>query len=585
MRRPDLLRLLAPPSFTNRELHRRATTLYGVAVTLVVGGLAWIVVVAVSPVAEPALFTAPALIALLSVGVLALASAGRVQAGSWVILGAGTFLISLQLVVVPPGTVISLGAFYLLVVIAGLLGGAPATVVALVLCLAVISGFALWDGVDLVPTVLPFQSEWSVVLDNAVGLVVLTGLLIHASRRTQAAFADADRKTEELARSQDQLLRAQKRETIGTVSGALAHDFNNYLTVISGYAGLLDESSDLTPADRAAAEEILTAAAGASGLTRQLLSLGTDHAFAPEPVEVDALLRDRERMLAKLLGAHVTLEVHRAAPGSFVLADPAQLEQVLLNLCLNARDACRAGNTVRVATALTQEGDEADVAPPGSVTLTVTDDGEGMTEDVMRRAFEPFFSTKGLASGTGLGLSSVRAIVERAGGSVRLDSRPGLGTTVRCLLPTVPAPVPTSARAADRLPEPQAATVVVVEDDPLVLRLTTTILERAGYRVRGMDAPQDAVAQGEALARTADLLLTDVVMPGLSGPEVADALRRHRPDLPVLFMSGYLEGRMQEQGIVSGEVELLQKPFDRRTLLSRVAEAITRAAGSGPDDD
>ena len=368
-----------------------------------------------------------------------------------------------------------------------------------------------------------------------------------------------------------QLQQAQKLEAVGQLAGGLAHDFNNLLTVIDGYAALLIAEAD--PSAEGDLAMIRDAAARASALTRQLLTFSRAQTARPQVVDVADLVAGVEVLLRRLIREDVDLLVTPAAAPTPVRVDPGQLEQVLVNLAINARDAMPDGGVLTIAT--DRVGDE--------VRVTVTDTGCGMTAEVAARVFEPFFTTKDQGHGTGLGLSTVYGIVTRAGGQIQVDSKPGGGTTFEVRLPAASAP----ATAVGEPAGPQrltagTGTILLVEDDPAVRRLTERILTTAGYEVLvGVDGEQALAVAGRH--ETIDLLVTDVIMPGMNGQQLADRLTALRPGLPVIFTSAYTRGVLTET-VDDRAVAFLDKPFTAaaltekiRTVLDRVGSTASRA--------
>jgi signal transduction histidine kinase/CheY-like chemotaxis protein len=358
-----------------------------------------------------------------------------------------------------------------------------------------------------------------------------------------------------------QLERAQRLEAVGRLAGGVAHDFNNLLTVILAGAELALEHPGLPTTLRAEMESIGEAGQRASALTRQLLAFSSRQVLRPEVLDLNAVVRGIERMLRRLLGEDIHIELALGEGLGWVEADPGQLEQVILNLAVNARDAMPRGGILRLGTSS---------GPGGTVRLTVADTGMGMEPEVLARAFEPFFTTKEPGEGTGLGLSTVYGIVKQSRGDIAVESAPGAGSTFTITLPCV-------AEAASPRPAPAApgidrgmGTILLVEDDEAVRRLTARMLVRVGYFVLEAASGEEALSLAEAVESSVDLLLTDVVMPGLDGPTLAARL----PTLPVLFMSGYHDAAIRHRGAFSGDLPFLGKPFDLATLARRVGEAI-----------
>jgi PAS domain S-box-containing protein len=377
-----------------------------------------------------------------------------------------------------------------------------------------------------------------------------------------ADITDRRRASEEKATLEAALRRSQRMESLGQLAGGVAHDFNNLLAVILNYAEFVGEQ--LSP-DHAAAEdvaEIVRATERASDLTAQLLVFCRHDHERPEPVDVNRVALETQRLLDRTLGEDVELGVVVADAPVPVLANRGQLEQVLMNLVLNARDAMPQGG--RVTVTIADEGE--------FVRVDVADEGEGMTPETAERAFDPFFTTKPKGRGTGLGLATVYGIVTGAGGHIEIDSRIQEGTTITMHLPISDDDRPAAETAPEALDAANGTTIMVVEDEDAIRTLTRRILSRQGYDVVEAMDPADAIAR--CADSRPDLLLTDVVMPGMSGKALSDRLRELHPDLRVLFMSGYTDNVMDRYGLdVAGDT-LLQKPFNGRQLLAAVHEAL-----------
>jgi two-component system cell cycle sensor histidine kinase/response regulator CckA len=378
---------------------------------------------------------------------------------------------------------------------------------------------------------------------------------------------------------EEQLRQAQKMEAIGQLAGGVAHDFNNLLTVIKGYSEFIRATS--TPADehRQDAEEIGHAADRAALLTQQLLAFSRKQVLRPEVLEINRVVDDASRMLGRLLGEDVALDLRLAPDAGAVRADAGQLQQVLLNLAVNARDAMPLGGRLTIATENVVAEREAPAQPaPLSagrfVRLTVGDTGTGMPPEVLAHAFEPFFTTKEMGKGTGLGLSTVYGIVTQSHGRLRVDSVPGKGTTFEIFFPqageAAAAPMPAATKPGARGSE----TVLLVEDDAMVRRLAEATLERAGYRVLTAPSGGDALRLAAGRDGAIDLVITDVVMPGMPGPELAQRLEASQPGLRVLYMSGYADDTMARHGVNEEHVSFLAKPFTPDELARRVREVL-----------
>ncbi|HEX9054977.1 MAG TPA: CHASE3 domain-containing protein [Gemmatimonadales bacterium] len=399
------------------------------------------------------------------------------------------------------------------------------------------------------------------------------------SRGAVGAFLDITARKRAEAESQH----AQQLVVIGQLAGGVAHDFNNVLTAITGYASLLLRGLSADDPRRHDVAGIQEASDRAAALTQQLLAFGRKQVMQPTLVDLRELLDDTGHLLERLIGEHIDLAIVAGPLLGPVLADRSQLDQVLLNLALNARDAMPDGGRLTIEardTPLTDEyaGTHFAVAPGSYVRIAVSDTGQGMTPDVQARIFEPFFTTKQHGKGTGLGLSTVFGIVKQLGGHIFVYSEPGHGSTFKVYLPRAEG-VPEPARAAA---EPVgwvggSETVLVVEDDPGIRALVGQVLEMAGYTVIEAGTPAEALEAAERHDRPIHLLLTDVVMPELTGRQLAGRLAGQRPGLAVLYMSGYTDDAIVHHGRLDPDTAFLQKPFTPETLLRRVRDVLDRA--------
>jgi PAS domain S-box-containing protein len=384
---------------------------------------------------------------------------------------------------------------------------------------------------------------------------------------------------------EEQLRQAQKMEAVGRLAGGVAHDFNNLLTVIKGYTELaLLELAGRSP--REPLEEVARAAERASSLTRQLLAFSRKQILEPALLDPNAIVAEMDRMLRRLIGEHIELMTVATTGVWPVYADRSQVEQVVLNLALNGRDAMPEGGRLTIETA-NAELDEpyvrqhADVRAGSYVVLAVSDTGTGISAEARAHIFEPFFTTKERGKGTGLGLSTVYGIVKQSGGHVTFYSEPGRGTTFRVYLPAANRAEGVQARRPVAGDECRGhETVLLVEDDPAVRGLASKLLERWGYRVLVAPGGAEAIERSRAEAGPIDLLLTDVVMPRIGGREVADQLVRERPGLKVLFMSGYTENAIVHHGVLDPGVALIQKPFSPAAFGRKVREVLGQARES-----
>ena len=405
------------------------------------------------------------------------------------------------------------------------------------------------------------------------------------------AVRNADRQVEyyetfvrdvsEQRRLQQQLVQSQKMEAVGRLAGGIAHDFNNLLTVITSYCDLLLEDLGGDDPKREDVEQVRKAADGAAALTRQLLAFSRQQVIAPRVVNLSAVVAGVEKMLRRVIGEDVDL-VTVLDPGvGSVRADIGQLEQVLMNLAVNARDAMPTGGKLTIETANVAHGPhyarERAAAPVSQfVMLAVSDTGVGMDEATKARVFEPFFTTKAPGKGTGLGLATVYGIVQQSGGFIWVYSEPGHGTTFKIYLPRVDAPAEGVAVTAVAPVGRGTETVLLAEDAAAVRAVARQVLERQGYTV--LEAPDGELALhlAQRHAGPIHLLLTDVVMPGMSGRQLADRLARLRPDTKVLYVSGYTDDAVVRHGVLEAGIAYLQKPFTIDSLARKVREVLDR---------
>ncbi len=384
-----------------------------------------------------------------------------------------------------------------------------------------------------------------------------------------------------LRQMEESLRQTTKMEAIGRLAGGVAHDFNNLLTAIVGYAELArDRLAEDDPTYREM-DEILKAGERASGLTRQLLAFSRKQVLQPQVLELNAVVTDTEKLLRRLIGENIRLEMELAADAGRVRADRSQLEQVIVNLAVNARDAMAGKGTLRLRTA--RVAAVAVAAAPGVLEapavfarLTVSDTGVGMSADVIAHLFEPFFTTKDRGRGTGLGLATVYGIVQQSGGRIHVRSASGEGASFEIDLPCVEetgiVPAPEPPRAAPRGPE----TILVVEDEDPLRMLIARALRALGYTVLEAAEGTSAIRTAAAHPGEIHLLVSDVVMPGPSGPEVASQIARARPSMRILYISGYTDDALGQHGVLDGSVEFLSKPFTPRTLGEKVRDVLEK---------
>jgi len=393
-----------------------------------------------------------------------------------------------------------------------------------------------------------------------------TADLLEAIQKLKGEIAERQKSEEGRQQLQTQLLQAQKMESVGRLAGGVAHDFNNILTAILSYAELSLMRISANDPLREYLESIRTASEKAAGLTHQLLAFSRRQVLEMKVMDLNAVVTGMADMLKRLIGEDVLLELRTGASASTIRADQGQIEQVLMNLAVNARDAMPSGGRLLIETAdaapenalLKAQG----FAEPGAyTTLSVTDSGAGMSAEVRERIFEPFFTTKELGRGTGLGLATTYGIVKQHGGHFTVDSEPGKGTTFRVFFP-VASGTGLLQEAEPDGPLPRGSeTLLVVEDDRTVRELIFTVLTPLGYRVLSTGSGDEAIRTSDSFDGPVDLLLTDVVMPGMSGKHLAEVMRIRRPGIKVLFMSGYTQDALSTQGMLEPGVALIHKPL------------------------
>ena len=384
----------------------------------------------------------------------------------------------------------------------------------------------------------------------------------------------------DLKRTEEQFRQAQKMEAVGRLAGSVAHDFNNLLTAILGHAELLLEDLDPESPHRPDVDEIRNAAPRAATLTRQLLAFSRQQVFEVTVLSPNTVVANLEKMLRRLMGEQVSLRVTLGQYAGNVRGDAGQLEQVIVNLAINARDAMAAGGTLTIETANIELGENhveaGQLAAAGRyVTIAVSDTGLGISPETRARMFEPFFTTKEQGKGTGLGLSTVYGIVQQSGGFIGVSSEPGRGATFTVYFPRVDTPAEplTPARRVHGTPR-GTETILLAEDDEPLRKLVREYLERLGYQVIPAASAGEALAQARRYKGSIHLLLTDVVMPGEGGRELAARLAAVRPEARTLFMSGHTDATIVDHGILEPGIHYLQKPFTPAVLARRLREVL-----------
>jgi len=397
-------------------------------------------------------------------------------------------------------------------------------------------------------------------------------------RGVDADITDQKEAEEALRQNEEHLRQMQKMESVGRLAGGIAHDLNNMLAVILGYGEILEEDLPAGDPDHENVREILAAGQRARDLTRQLLAFSRKQLLEMHPVDVAEMVNGLKNMLGRLLGEDITFKVI-AAPGTArVNADRSQLEQVLMNLCVNARDAMPGGGTLTIETSqiLLDEyyvSSHPGIKPGRYVQLTVSDSGCGMDAETKRHIFEPFYTTKDTGKGTGLGLATAYGIVKQHGGDIWVYSEPGKGTAFKVYLPRIEADSVVDEKPADAMIRGNGETILLIEDETAVRRLVAQMLERLGYHVLEAATPEECEAFA-AGPEPIGLLLADVIMPGMNGRQLYERLLEKRPGLNVLFMSGYTENAIAHHGILDAEVNFIPKPFTELALSQKIHEAL-----------
>jgi two-component system cell cycle sensor histidine kinase/response regulator CckA len=384
-----------------------------------------------------------------------------------------------------------------------------------------------------------------------------------------------------------QLRQAQKMEAVGQLAGGVAHDFNNLLTLINGYSELLLADRQLGAVPRTSAQAIREAGERAATLTRQLLGFSRKSLLQPRVVDLNTVVSDTSAMLRRLIGENIILSTVLAPRLHHVKIDPGQLNQVLMNLVVNARDAMPSGGRLTLETGNVMRGADSDVGASEQAsfphaTLSITDTGCGMAPDVMARIFEPFYTTKPVGVGTGLGLAMVFGVVRQSGGVIDVQSRPGAGSRFTLYFPAVPDPIRTEAAPTETAPDVSGReTILIVEDEEHVRELLLRSLAQHGYRLLTANDGRDALRVAARHTGGIDLILTDVVMPHMGGPELVTSLRARIPAVKALFMSGYTDDAMVRDGLLMADVSFIQKPYTPLALARKVRDVLDDVPDAG----
>jgi two-component system, cell cycle sensor histidine kinase and response regulator CckA len=426
-------------------------------------------------------------------------------------------------------------------------------------------------------------------IDTDEGILVTAAVRDVTGRLEMEAERERMRTRAEREEFERQLHQSQRLESLGQLAGGVAHDFNNLLGVISNYAAFVSEelaaqTGGRWQETRDDVAQIEQAAGRAAGLTRQLLAFARQEVIQPRVLDLNEVVAGVQQLLSRTLGEHIELVTELSDGLEPVLADSGQMEQVLVNLAVNARDAMPGGGKLIISTSAADVGQpvlgyagQPDLVPGQYIAVKVSDTGTGIPKEVVERIFEPFFSTKPKGEGTGLGLATVYGIISRAGGSVRIYSEPGMGTVFTILLPVAARDVAATPQQATRPLRGHGKTVLLVEDEHAMREVTRRILGRNGYHVTAAASGHDALHAVGTQIEHIDLLLTDVVMPQMQGRELADKILLLRPATRVLFMSGYTQGLLSQQGVLQPGCHLLEKPFTETALLAKVSQVLATA--------
>ena len=387
-----------------------------------------------------------------------------------------------------------------------------------------------------------------------------------------------------LQQSREGLLRSASLEAVGRLAGGVAHDFNNLVMIIKGYSDLLLDSA--TPEQHGHIEEIKNAGERASALTRQLLAFSRKQVLEPQVLDPNQTVRSMVKMLRILIGEDIELVTKLSDQVGRIQADPGQLEQVVMNLAVNARDAMPGGGKLFVETQPCDLDEQyaashSEVTPEPFVRIAVTDTGCGMNEETLAHIFEPFFTTKTAGKGTGLGLATVYGIVKQSGGHISVYSEMGRGATFKVYLPALVRSVPVATPPQTPVAPKGNGTILLVEDEPALRALAVESLRRLGYTVLSAEDGVEALAAAEQHLGGVDMVVTDIVMPRMGGPELVDRLRQKQDGFGVIFMSGYTEAAALQNASITRDASLLNKPFSSEVLARKVSEVRESMRASG----
>ncbi|HKN58380.1 MAG TPA: ATP-binding protein, partial [Gemmatimonadaceae bacterium] len=453
--------------------------------------------------------------------------------------------------------------------------------------LAELRSTPLADVLPEVNTVVDDGDDRSRLAAASAGTAVTRVLDIQSARFAPGVRVYTVRDLTKQRQLEEELAQSRKMDAIGQLAGGVAHDFNNLLTVIMSYSSLLLGDIEATDPRRQDVQEISDAAERAAALTGQLLAFSRKQVMHTRPISINTVISGLEKMLRRLIGEDIELVISTGDPLHLVNADPGQLEQVVINLAVNARDAMPNGGKLRITTLNAHlppdsRGKQAETPANGHVMLEVADTGVGMTREIQQRVFEPFFTTKVQGKGTGLGLATVYGIVKQSGGEVRLQSEPLSGTTFRIFFPSLATAAESLPAVAENQTVPRGdETVLIVEDDASLRALAARVLESSGYKVLLARNGVEALALCAGYDGRIDLVASDVVMPEMSGRPLVEKLAETRAETKVLFMSGYTDDDVMRRGVLDGRTAFIQKPFTATQFARKVRDVLDQPRRAG----